>query len=286
MKTKWLLLSLPVFILTFAASAEKTVTLRGLVVAPGIKKAVIKAEDPTRHWSEELPLSEGQNLNGVTLTSIDASNATVNVVVDGEQRSLVFKQSDEAGSTVPSESAVGSSVRLNSVTLQTALLLYADVKERTVLAHPQLSSHTFSLVANPANNADAAAAFEKMFTEHSVAVIPDGEHFVMMLPFSLTNAVTPRAESLVKSDTLIPAQSINFWQAPISMALSTYGDFLGKKIVNPNDAPPRMTVTFRQTSPLSKQEISYAFETLFAWNGIRLVPEGTDLKVERIGGAK
>jgi hypothetical protein len=43
------------------------------------------------------------------------------------------------------------------------------------------------------------------------------------------------------------------------------------------------TITLAQTTPLSKNEICYALETLLGWHKIRMAPDGNgNLKLERI----
>jgi hypothetical protein len=174
------------------------------------------------------------------------------------------------------------SIHGQSVRLQTAIEFYAYYKGRTVLQHPQLKDLTFTLPLNSPSKEDAAAVFEKLFREQNIATIDDGGHFVMLVPFVFTNTVTPRSENMSTTNSMIPTHSVNFWQVPIKLVLTTYADYAGKKILNLDEAPARATITFNQTTSLSKEEVLYAFETEFEWNHIRLVPEGDDLKVEQI----
>jgi hypothetical protein len=287
MKSKWLLLSLPFFLCTLIVSAaEKTVTLKGLITVQDIKKAVVGVAEPARNSSQEYVLAEGQKWNGVEVTKIDAKSGTVDVNLNGEKRSLVW-ENDDAGSTNKSGNTAVPSIRLRSVTSQTAIDLYADGKERTVLQHPQLGAHQFSLVSNPASKAEAAAVFEKMFDEQSVATIPDGEHFVMIVPFALTNKVTPRSQSLVTTNALVPKFSMNLREAPAQLVLQVYADFVHKKIVNLRDGNGASGFSFVQTTALSREEICYALETEFAWRGIQFVPDGSgNLKIERTSARK
>jgi hypothetical protein len=155
------------------------------------------------------------------------------------------------------------------------------------LRHPQLGAHPFSLVASPASKADAAAVFEKMLDAQSVATIADGEHFVMVVPFALTNTVTPRSQSLVTTNALVPKFSIKFKNAPAELVLAVYADYVHKKIVNLRDGNGASGFSLIQTTPLSKEEICYALETEFAWRGIQFVPEGSgDLRIERTSARK
>lgn len=102
----------------------------------------------------------------------------------------------------------------------------------------------------------------------------------MIVPFAFTNAVTPNAPPVASTDALLPASSVNFQSAPVGLVIQTCADFHRKEIA---DVPASMnqvgvsgslTITFSQTTPLSREEIGYALETELAWSNIRLVPDG------------
>jgi hypothetical protein len=190
-------------------------------------------------------------------------------------------QTDAAAARETASSNSPSAAALRPLDLNAASALYADLKGRTVLLHPALPAVKISL-ANAQTKEKQAEALETMFREQRIAVIPDGEHFVMLVPYTFTNYVTPKAPVLASGDALIPAKTVNFITVPIEMVIPVYGDLRGKKIVNPQDAPRTAVITFVQTTPLSRQEICYALETQFAWVNMRLVPEGDNLRVEQI----
>jgi hypothetical protein len=176
---------------------------------------------------------------------------------------------------------------LHEVSLRQALTMYADLKGRNLLQHPNLPEREFSLTANLQSKAEAATAFEKMFEQNGIATIPDGEKFVMIVPVALTNSVTPRSNDVIAASTqLIPAYSINLRGLPLSSALQIYSDYVGRKIVNLKDASSA-PINFEQQTPLSKGQICYALETLFAWNGFRIVAiDDKTSRLEHISGNK
>jgi hypothetical protein len=212
-----------------------------------------------------------------------ASNSHAEELVKAISEVFPVKAPD---STNASDDASSPLIHFHSLPLQSALSLYARFKDRTLLIHPQLGNPTFSLDQNISNRAEAADLMEKMFNGHEIAVIPDGEHFVMVVPYSQTNAVTPKADSLPKSNSLIPPQSINFRNVPVRSMVEIDADFLHKKIVNfpaaMNQLAGSHVVTFVQENSLSREEICYAMQTLLAWHNIQLVPDGDDLKLEPI----
>jgi hypothetical protein len=207
------------------------------------------------------------------------------VTVDGIERQLSMTAYGDHVSTNQLDPQLPV-MNFQALPLKSALTLYGNLKKRTLLIHPQLGTQTFSLKMNPRTQEEAVEAWEKLFHEQNIATIPDGEHFVMVVPYSQTNTISPKADSLPKTNALLPEMSINFQSAPDQLAIQTYADFVQKQIVNLNDSSWYTccnTVTFVQITPLSREEICYALKTLIEWHNIRMVPEGGNrLKLERI----
>ncbi|HEY2083125.1 MAG TPA: hypothetical protein VGI88_10100 [Verrucomicrobiae bacterium] len=258
-----------------AQTNEQPVRLAGLVDAAGMKLAIIDSKHAAAGFRGNTWLGEGQVQGKVKIVKIDSASGVVNALVAGKPYSLALKDQGEHP-TPPC-------IDLDSVDLDVAISLYADFKSRTVLQHPQLEDRAVSMKCNLQNKAEAAAAFEKMFSKQGIATILDGDKFVMIVPFAVTNTVTPRADTIAATNAPLQALSVNFRTAPVQLVLQTYSDFVGKRIVNPDDVPGTPTLTFVQTTPLSKAQIVYALETQMAWRNFRLVPDDSgNLKCERI----
>jgi hypothetical protein len=286
MKTIWLLLVLGMSVVTANAQvAEKKLKLIGVSSGSGKEVAMIEVRIPSRA-PEDMVLSAGQGQNGVQVVKIDMAKGTVDLNVDGEARGLVLEEDSEHPSTNTIDRASAPSIDFRSIPLDLAISLYADYKNRTVMQHPQLGKSTFSLKASPRSKEEAAAIFEKMFSEQKIATILDGEHFVMVVPFAFTNAVKPRATAVAQTNSIVPERSVVFRTAPIEIALQTYADFVHKDIVNLHEGYRISccpTFTFIQTTPLSRDELCYALETQIEWRDIRVVPDGNGkFKLERI----
>jgi hypothetical protein len=188
MKNVWLLLALSVSVFTANAQpAEKEVKLIGVTSGLDQDAAIIEIR-VSQKSPEDVMLKAGQEMNGVEMLKIEAAKGAAEVNVDGQDRALVLEADDEHPSTntIDNSSPV---IRFRSLPLNLAIDLYADYKGRTVLQHPQLGALNFSLDVRPRSKEEAAAIFEKMFNEGKVATIPDGDHFVMVVPFAFTNAV-------------------------------------------------------------------------------------------------
>jgi hypothetical protein len=169
-------------------------------------------------------------------------------------------------------------IHLREAKLQQALELYAQIKGRTILRHPLLKPITVSLDAE----IPTAAAFEDMFRQHGIATIVDGEKFVMVVPIAQTNFVTPRSNKIVSTvlgdlssmtnNVVIPAGAINFLPTDLDQVIPIYSDIIERKPASGSKFPYGL-IYLRTVNPLSKAEVIYALETLFAWNGFKLVPE-------------
>jgi hypothetical protein len=199
---------------------------------------------------------------------------------------LLFALITPAGAADGVGSTNGSNPSLSPLSLQSALMLYGQYKKRTLLIHPKLGNPTLSINTSQHTEVEFAAVFEKQLSEQHVAIIPDGEHFLMLVPNALTNSLTPRANSLARTNDLVPEMSLKFQTAPIPMVIQTYADMVHKEVVNlpeSNQINCCDVVTFVQVTPLSREEICYALETLLEWRNIRIAPDGQNkLKLEKI----
>jgi len=267
-----------------AQAAEKEVKLLGVTSGFGRDSAVIGIWDVARNSSQIEILKVGQATEGVEVVRIDATKGAVSLNVDGKDRQISMPADSDNGATNELDRSLPV-MYFQTLPLKNALTLYGDYIKRTELIHPKLEAQTFSLKINPRTREEAAEALEKLFHEHNIATIPDGEHFVMVVPFAFTNSVNATSSSLPQANSLVPVMSLNFNNAPIGLAIQTYVDFMHKEVVNlhENSVPLWYTITLVQITPLSREEIGYALKTLIEWNSIRMAPEGEGkLKLERI----
>jgi hypothetical protein len=252
-----------------AQPAGTTVKLVGIVsvdysraILEVVQTNYTRAHNP-RAQTRQFQLAVNQTDSGVQVQSIDASKGTATINVAGEVRTLVLDSPNGAEPNKP------STIQLRGVKLQQVIYLYGQMKGRTVLQHPGLKDTGFTLTANPKSKLEAAKALEGLFASHQIAVIPDGEKFVMLIPFALTNKVSPHSNKIADADPTVPPMSVNFNNVPMSKVLGVYGQFLGRPVTNCENAP-WAGIDFVQENSLSKGQICYGLETLFAWNGIRV----------------
>lgn len=177
--------------------------------------------------------------------------------MDGEPRTLTFREPRASKTTKEPQS-----IRLRDIELQPLILLYGHVKGRTVLAHPKLAEARFTLTANPSSKPEA------LFANQQISAIPDGDRFVMLVPYSLTNQATPGSDEFAQSGPALSALSIDFQGVPLDKGLEVYGKCVGHRW---QQNGPWNPVYLVQVNSLSKGQICYAMNTMFAWNGIRVV---------------
>lgn len=168
---------------------------------------------------------------------------------------------------------------LNNAPLSTVLRLYAEFTGRTVLRPASLPGAPLSLVASTTKAADGAAAIEKALRSQGIATVADGDKFVMVIPEAQLSSVRPRSSQLkVATPTeLIPAGTINFTGANSEAVARIYAELTGRKFDAATSARLNGMVNLQTQTPLSKTECLYALDTLFEWQGIKMVPVGEDL---------
>lgn len=172
---------------------------------------------------------------------------------------------------------------LNNAPLSTVLRFYAEFTGRTVLRPASLPGARLSLVASTTKAAEVAAAIEKALRSQGIATVADGDKFVMVIPEAQLSSVRPRSSQLkvaakaAAPTELIPAGTINFTGANSEAVAQIYAALTGRKFDAATSARLNGVVNLQTQTPLSKTECLYALDTLFEWQGIKMVPVGEDL---------
>src|SRR5262249_46747848 len=92
---------------------------------------------------------------------------------------------------------------------------------------------------------------------------------------SLTNVLSLRGTELAatKSQDTTQAGTMNLMNVDAAEVLRLYAEMSGRTILRPLSLPP-ILVRLKTTRPLSREEMAYAIETVFALNGIAVVEDG------------
>jgi hypothetical protein len=137
-----------------------------------------------------------------------------------------------------------------------------------------------SLTTFATNNGVVAGVLQKALAERGVAIISDGDKFVMVVPADRAPTVKPYSQDLKpdKDTAEIPAHAVNFAGVDIDQVADVYCRLNNRKLDASVPFPhlERHDITFTNVQMLSKAEIIYALDTLIEWSGFTLEPVGED----------
>lgn len=179
--------------------------------------------------------------------------------------------------TVATNSTASQRVRLDK-----ALVLYAELTDRTVLRYPTLPNADLTISLTTTNRTEAARAIETAATANGITIMPDGQKFALVAPAHATNQLSPRSDQIPVAGTnglnvkLFPPDSINWRAVHLTPALLIYAEFLGQKLDVSALSPKILNreISFFNQTALTQEELAYALETLFVWQGVKLVRGG------------
>jgi len=256
--------------LATAQSNESAPKLTGILGLPDVKLALIESPGPPR-GEGLVNLGEGERRGRLEVLAINAHELTVEAMNGGKRVNLRLEPTTEK-----EVNAALSCLRLSNANLQQVLDAYGRINSRTVLQHPALRPALLSLDTSVKNWPDAIAALERLFEQHGIASIRDGAKFVLVIPAQMTNTATAPSNGIVPRTTENgPALegTIYFENAELPQALAIYGRLVGRKLVKAVGLPTA-SIRLRPATDLTRAEAAYALETLFRWNGVKVVPIG------------
>lgn len=267
---------------SLAHAKEPSLKLTGIVSLPGLNCALLEIQKTGRSsWRQQVTLREGQLEGGVAVLQVKPGESVVEVSDNGRKILLGFEQDAQRRDAQEEVRTTGQNLQLHGANLQQVLELYGEIKGRTVLPHPALKSIPTTLNAEAQTRIEAAAVLEKLFEQQGMAVILDGDKFVMIVPASLTNSALPRSDKIVsdsRSDSSTNAEAsnlrgtINFMGAEMRQVLALYAELSGRKFNTVDSQYSGLPIRFRSQTPLTKAEAVYALETLIEWSGFEIVP--------------
>jgi hypothetical protein len=158
--------------------------------------------------------------------------------------------------------------------------IYGAVTGKTVLmssSWPRLKDVT--MPASTTNQTAMIAWAESELAKQGMAIIPDGPHFVVILPEfwrSLMTNISLRGAEFSKSQSSasMGTGTLDFRGASVEDSLRVYSTCAHRNILRPARLPIGQ-LKIKSSSTLSREEIAYAMETLLALNDIAIVEDGT-----------
>jgi len=265
--------------------AERTTTIAGMVNLTNDQTALLVITDAppeasflidTHKWVTEGqgfddPYFKAKRLH-VAIGQIDFTNRLVRAKENGVDMLYVPATTNLTGALA------GKTFLLIRANFDDAIDLYASIKDRTILVHPDVHPSPLTISADAHDKTDAAAILEQALREKGTMIIADGEDFTWIVPVGITNVVLPAAmparplpEGLSQTNMVdtLPAGSINFINVPLSQVMEVYQALTARKWVQ--DKSLAGTFTFHSQTPLRKAEALHAFDVLLSWHGLKIV---------------
>jgi len=263
-----------------AQPAASIPRLAGVVCLPDRKVAILEVT-PARSWdARHLILNERERQGEVEVFQIDPEKGMVKLRVGGTNAVEKFNFANRTN--LPGGSGFG--IMLDRAEMDPVLRIYSEFTGRTLLRSPRLAATSFSLSASATNQAEVALLLEKALQAKAITSIPDGDKFLMVVPDADAATVKPHSSGInapagnPDKSELIPVGEISFSNADLHQVAQIYAGFIGRKL-EPNQHLPRTTriINFRNQTPLTKEECIYGLDTLFRWQGLKVIPIAQDL---------
>jgi hypothetical protein len=163
---------------------------------------------------------------------------------------------------------------------------YGRLIAKTILRPTALPHLPDSITADlPADKTNAIARIERAFSEQGLAILPDGPHFVRIIPKadrdSLTNAplrgaelAPSKASAMPERGTSVEPGMIDFRQADLSQVLEIHAALTQRTVLR-SITLPSPPICLATSCLLNKDELVYALKTVLALNGICVVDDGS-----------
>jgi len=255
--------------------------LSGIVNLPDFKRALLETPGSPEGL---LLLGEAQHEGDIGVIWINPEKGRVEVY---QHTNIMILELNAETNQEPATGVQG--IALKNTSLRAVLELYQRLSARTVLQSPLLPQTQFSLRASAATRTDAARVLERALAEKEILAIPDGENFMLVVPKSQAQAVSPHSSQTKSLTTnspvtssptnspeteILPPGSISFRGVAIVSALQIYSELIGRKLDHSPPLPSGMEsrVFLHTETPLTRNECIYMFDTLFRLHGIKVAP--------------
>jgi hypothetical protein len=260
-----------------SVSAEHQTYLRGIVNVPGLQIALLEIQHTlvkptnappviitTSRLARAREQFEDQTIKGghfqFEVLEIDFARETVKTREAGEEHSYSLPATDRP-------STAKSWLHLHNAAFSDMIDLYSSLENRVLLLHPVIDRAPVSVEATWTNRApekaEAADALGKYLKQRGISVVVDGTKFMQLLPSALTQAASPRSKELAAGPDEIGGG--HFSNPDLGNLAEMYASLSGRRCTG-NQGVGVSVPYLNISQPLSKPEMLYVFETLFAWN--------------------
>ena len=256
-----------------AQTDQPALRLSGIINLPDLKKAVLQTENETIILAE----GEAEESYGIKteMVKLDFKRETAEVCTNKifTTLNLNFQGQTNHADRDPT-------ILFERADFDAVLGLYSTFLGRTLLRHPLLRETDFTFSVRALNRGDAIRAIENALAEKGITFIPDGDVFAMLMPKEIASKTKAGLFKHKSHETNNPDYyQFNFPNIPFVQAADEYARFFKCKFKVDQQFPPAncTSLKLRTMTGLSKEEAIYAFDTLFRWAGIKIVPAGQGL---------
>lgn len=261
---------------TAHAQAPKSLPTLNGIARLGDRESIVLAVPRTIRpgfvASQTLILHEHEREGDVVVAAINLAAGTAELSYHGSNLLLHL--------SAPNLNSAGrNQINLTNAPLDAVLKLLAAASNRTLLEHPQLPAARCAVMGSADDPLATTQIFAQALTNHGIAIIPDGEKFLQLVPQHLAEKVRTRSGELKSttsagaSEADLPARTITFISAKMSQIAPIYASLIGREFdraESPALNRPLPEVSLQTQTPLSKAEICYALDVVLAWCGVKI----------------
>ena len=264
-----------------AQDAPSVPTLTGIINVPGYKAAIFER---TARFNKSFVLKEQERFEGTEISEINLHTLKVTARINGVSGTTTLGLK----TNYPSVNGLEYGLVLENANLDPLLRIYSEISKRTMLRPAAMPALLISTSVPIGSSGEVVKALEKALAAEGIVTIPDGDKFVIVVPKAMAGKVKAGSKDIKSSDAkgsavIVQPKEILLMAATSDQVMAIYADFAGRKL-NPNHGPlPASIVSFQNVTPLTRDEVLYAFDVLLGWNRMKLVPvEGGFLRPELI----
>ena len=240
--------------------------LAGIINLPGYKRLIIEPASRPRGDAQVI-LGQGEREREIEVRQIEPDKGRAILTISGSNVLVCCRSQLGLGS---------DGLLIEDVSLNPLLTIYSMLTQRTLLLHQALPAMRISMHATTTNQVEAAQAIASTLSAKGITSLADGKKFLMILPTSAGNYVTPRSSTINSADSgvsggrLLPQGSVNFQGAAVEQVLEIYARMKGLK--SERSPPlPSTPIVFRPQSDLTMEDFFYAVDTLLRWQRLEII---------------
>lgn len=264
-----------------SARADHLTYLRGILNTTGTPSALLEIH----HSSGPLANSRFPTINSAWHR---AGEKFEDATLKGEHFTFEVLEIDLAKETVKTREAgeehiyrlpmlkrpatVKGWIHLQDADFNKVMDLYSESESRVLLLHPAIDRKLVTLESawtSPGfGKTELSGAMVTYLDQRGISVIEDGDKFLQLIPSALKTSALPRSKDLPAG--AVVSAFYTFQNVDAGRLAELYAALSGRRRKG-NEQIYAQPISYFVNRPLSKAELVYGFETVLAWNNVRIV---------------